>query len=559
MRRSLFSQLRRRFVARRSAAERSAVLAQNQARLGERIDAARHDLQALIEVRGAVARRHRVVVVGGGFAGLAAADALLDRATAAMDFEVDLFEASGLLGGRVRSDLWLARGQVVEVGAELIGLSHELWIRLCREFSLGLTWLSPEEQDAGGLDSPVFVGGRRIDKAAQKDLHEEMSQLVDDINGEARTVRDPFRPWIGKLAPIQDAISAASWLEVARGTSRAKLALKADLENTNAKPAEDQSWLANLCLVAGARQSGPGGDFWDNTENARCDRGNDALAHELAQRICDRGGVIHQPTPVEAITIDDAGVVVTASGKEYPCEYVILAVPPTVWHRIHFDGVKVSQGESRLGPAVKHLSVVGSRFWLKNLLTPNTSDGRLGQTWEATENQAALPGRDFVFSIFSGGPAAVSAMKGYADEGDAHFRRKVTAIYAGFDKSFQSAKFCNWPEREEWILGGYSCPEPTEVCSVGKFLSTTPHDRLAFAGEHACMAFFGYMEGALQSGLTAAEKIARLAARAPTEPTPRPRPPGAATASRTPGSPKRQTGPLVPPTVHTRAKKARRT
>jgi hypothetical protein len=36
------------------------------------------------------------------------------------------------------------------------------------------------------------------------------------------------------------------------------------------------------------------------------------------------------------------------------------------------------------------------------------------------------------------------------------------------------------------------------------------HRRLLFAGEHASMPWFGYMEGALQSGLRAAHKIAAL-------------------------------------------------
>jgi monoamine oxidase len=34
------------------------------------------------------------------------------------------------------------------------------------------------------------------------------------------------------------------------------------------------------------------------------------------------------------------------------------------------------------------------------------------------------------------------------------------------------------------------------------------HERLVWAGEHCCMAFFGYMESALQSGLHAAHLIA---------------------------------------------------
>ena len=40
----------------------------------------------------------------------------------------------------------------------------------------------------------------------------------------------------------------------------------------------------------------------------------------------------------------------------------------------------------------------------------------------------------------------------------------------------------------------------------------TPHNgRLLVAGEHTSPAWFGFMEGALESGITAAARMARLA------------------------------------------------
>jgi monoamine oxidase len=45
--------------------------------------------------------------------------------------------------------------------------------------------------------------------------------------------------------------------------------------------------------------------------------------------------------------------------------------------------------------------------------------------------------------------------------------------------------------------------------AVGPFLNRPFHERLVFAGEHCCLPFFGYMEGALQSGLAAASAIVR--------------------------------------------------
>ena len=55
---------------------------------------------------------------------------------------------------------------------------------------------------------------------------------------------------------------------------------------------------------------------------------------------------------------------------------------------------------------------------------------------------------------------------------------------------------------------GYSFPAPGEVTTVGPLLHKGL-GRLHFAGEHTCYAFFGYMEGALQSGVSLARKLAR--------------------------------------------------
>ncbi len=64
----------------------------------------------------------------------------------------------------------------------------------------------------------------------------------------------------------------------------------------------------------------------------------------------------------------------------------------------------------------------------------------------------------------------------------------------------------NWP-RDPWALAGYSFPAPGQVTTVGPLL----HEglgRLHFADEHACYKFVGYMEGALNSGVSVARRLA---------------------------------------------------
>jgi monoamine oxidase len=57
------------------------------------------------------------------------------------------------------------------------------------------------------------------------------------------------------------------------------------------------------------------------------------------------------------------------------------------------------------------------------------------------------------------------------------------------------------------VRTGSAIPAPGQVTTVGRALSGHYGDRLFFAGEQASMGFFGYMEGALQSGARAASRI----------------------------------------------------
>ena len=64
----------------------------------------------------------RVAVIGAGFAGLSAAWYLRSCGV-----KTTVFEASELIGGRVRTNRSYVPGKIIEDGAELIGENHALW------------------------------------------------------------------------------------------------------------------------------------------------------------------------------------------------------------------------------------------------------------------------------------------------------------------------------------------------------------------------------------------------------------------------------------------------
>jgi len=58
---------------------------------------------------------------------------------------------------------------------------------------------------------------------------------------------------------------------------------------------------------------------------------------------------------------------------------------------------------------------------------------------------------------------------------------------------------------------GYSTPAVGEVTTKQKAYADLIAGRIAVAGEHTSPAWFGFMEGALESGLVAMARIANIA------------------------------------------------
>src|SRR5205085_12138027 len=113
----------------------------------------------------------------------------------------------------------------------------------------------------------------------------------------------------------------------------------------------------------------------------------------------------------------------------------------------------------------------------------------------------------FDLTVFAGGGAAQAAI----DHGgtDAYFAPLVAKLYPGFPPTTHGT-FVNW--RAEPTIGtGYSCPAPGQVVGAQQSYVTPHNGRLFVAGEHTSPGWFGFMEGALESGIVAVARMAQLA------------------------------------------------
>jgi monoamine oxidase len=458
-------------------------------------------LESLAEIAPRMSEKS-VIVIGAGFAGLTAGWWL-----ATHGFNVTVLEARDRIGGRVHTKRENRR--VLECGGELIGRNHANWLRLASYFGLGLSPITTEENyAAASLKSPMLLAGKRISVSDQETLYDEMKKALKTLDPLAAKV-DALTPWQSRLRS-KDSESVADWIKtLKRVSNRTKAALRFQLACDQTVPVERQSLLGLLAAVRGGsltdlsdRRREEPSEFWMETEVYRCAGGNDQLAQCLKTEIEERGGRVLLSTPASKITLDSNDVCVRAKGEDHSGKWVVVAVPPSCWDRIEFP-FKTTPYSISSGPAFKFLAQTKKRFWMRDSLSPNGTDDQFGMVWEGTDNEDASRG-DPELTVFAGGPAADSAQS--SSDPDQHFRAGLENLYKGFRFEVENSTPVNWTT-EEWTMAGYSCPTVGQVTCAAELLYKAC-GRLVWAGEHTCMAFFGYMEAALQSGMHAAQLIA---------------------------------------------------
>jgi monoamine oxidase len=198
-------------------------------------------------------------------------------------------------------------------------------------------------------------------------------------------------------------------------------------------------------------------------------------------------------------------VVVRSRRASYEADYAVVAVPPLTWNRIAFTPALHVPDSAQMGSNVKYLLALNGVPWRRPPLSPSLlSDGPVSVTWWATEGQR-VAGAGMV--AFSGGPSA-DECRGWAPaERDANYGRELARIYPALPRMVLRRRFMDWPS-DPLVKGSYSFPAPGEVTRLGPAMQEPLGGRVFLAGEHTCYAFVGYMEGALQSGVRAAARIA---------------------------------------------------
>ncbi len=432
----------------------------------------------------------RVIVVGAGFGGLSTAFELKSAG-----YDVTVVEARERLGGRVHTLDRFIKDKTVETGGEMVGANHPIFAAFAKHFGIPFREIV-YDKDA---EAPIQLGGERLNPGAARRLWQEMKEALSQINADAAKV-DAFQPWNSADAAALDRRTTAQWIENLKISDQCKLAITIQLTSINGVVPAWQSYLGNLAMVKGGGVEG----YWTHTDFYHCDGGNQLLAEEMSDEI--GGEQFLLSTSVKAVKVAENGVTVTvADGRKLEGDDVIVTVPCSTWNRIAFDPPLPAALTPQMGTNTKLMVAVKRRFWEQEQLSPRSlTDGPINLTWEDTNGQPGDLGA--CLTAYAGGPMADLAISWSAEERQDRYLAILEQLYPGLGRQFDKSIFINW-HNDPLARGTYSFPAPGQVTTIGPILEKGL-GRLHFAGEHCCPAFVGYMEGALQSGVRLAKRLA---------------------------------------------------
>ena len=440
-----------------------------------------------------------VVVVGAGLAGLAAAREVQRRGASVL-----VLEARDRVGGRTLNEP-IGDGKVVEVGGQWIGPGQDRIAALAREV---------------GVDTfPTHSAGENV-----IEFHGKLSRyrgtiprigphvLADVAQAQVKIGRLAKKvpldaPWTAPNARKLDSQTFWSWLRRNVYTSGGRALIELSIQAVWAAEPADLSLLHVLFYTHSA------GSFevlLDTEGGAQQDRfvgGSQLVSIRMAEALGD--GVVHLSAPVDRIEHGDDGVKVsaglglTATGKE-----VIVALPPTLTSRIRYDPPLPGHRDQLTqrmpqGSVIKCMAIYDEPFWRK--------DGLSGMATSDTGPAKIV----FDNSPPDGSPGV---LLGFLEAERARVIGRLPAeerrrqIVDGLARLFgpKASKPTNFIERswaeEEWTRGCYGCYMPPGAWTSFGDVLRAPIGRIHWAGAETATVWNGYMDGAVQSGVRAAEE-----------------------------------------------------
>ncbi|MEO3788268.1 NAD(P)/FAD-dependent oxidoreductase [Actinocorallia sp. B10E7] len=466
--------------------------------------------------RAAAAAQPRIAIVGAGLAGVRAAHWLYR----VKGLTSTIYEASNRAGGRcysLRGLFGTSNDLVVEHGGAFINTEHNLTRNLATTLGLNLRVVNGGN-DPAGPDTYWMDGARYSYDAANADWGVVQRKFKDALAA---------APWCQTFddhtaaGVALDSMSVDEWLDanIPGGlSSRFARLMQSNAVVEYGMDPGDQSAL-NLIYLLGWNSAGSLDPLTGGDEKYVIDGGNDqlisAMLAELPAGTVNYGRrltAVSQSGTTATLTFDNGG-----SSVDVVADQVILALPFTTLRDCDLTGAGLSAlklraiQEMNLGSNGKIHVGLSNRPWVSQGYggTTYSAPGGWVCAWDDTANSGRTDG---VMCQFPGGTATTGAWTGAAF-GTApasqvtSFLNQVDQVFPGTAAAYDGRSYRSAWHLNPWSKGSYTCPQPGQYTSLFGVEART-EGVLHFAGEHTSVEYFGFLNGAVESGERAAKEIA---------------------------------------------------
>lgn len=451
----------------------------------------------------------RIAILGGGLAGLAAADRLRARG-----YSATIYEASTRIGGRCKSLRGFFPNQVAEMGGEFIDTGHKTMINYAREFGLTLEDVNKEPGEPR-----YYFGGQVYDDA----------EVIEEYRALSRQMQTDLR--LSSGAPTffahndYDIELDYTDLETYLATRGAGLPLiqavmkEAYLAEYGLEPSQ-QSAL-NFLLFAKVSQRSkfqPFGVFSD--ERYHVVEGNDAIASGIAQRLPGQTLYGRRLTDLKKNSAGEFELKFAGYNQLVKADYVICTIPFRVLRELNLDpSLGISSDVRRainnvgFGLNAKTMVSFSGEPWLTNQGSNGTAYSDLTEVQTTWQTNPVNAGPTSILTDYAGGDRAASLGTRTVQAQVSAWVNQLDVVYPGAKVAARKHGSNYIAAREDWpsnplTKGGYTCYLPGQFTTIAD-LESQPAGALKFAGEHAdsFYSWQGFMEGACLSGIRAANEV----------------------------------------------------
>lgn len=451
------------------------------------------------------------VVIGAGISGLIAARDLEGKG-----FTTTVLEARSRIGGRcVRKQT--IQNWWVDLGGQWMGRSHHLFQGLVKELEIKtfdsyfdgntvLVWngkkvVVPMLGDWTGTFLDVEYKDVPVNPADQKSalkLHREFLELVKTIDAE--------KPWTSPNAKLLDAQTIDSWMRSRTDSELAHYIMKwyTRVGGSGGFEPSDASIL-HLAQTQKASPQGEAPETW--LLYGAAGQMPELIARQLK-------GSLRTSAAVQAVLRQSDGsyLVKAADGTSHRARSVVVAMPPALRSRIHFEPglppmVSGLHQRSPMGSMFKVLAVYPKAWWRQKGLN-GYGQGNL-PTVELTADSSPPSASPGVLAAFVAADRAITL----GLQSPQQRRKAILADLVEFwgPEAGNPVDYIeiNWAE-ENWTTGAF-----TSYLTPGAWTSFGPAWRepvgcIVWAGTESSPRWAGFYEGAIQAGLDAAKTVQKL-------------------------------------------------